>query len=75
MTAQEWEMENGTTVNNGDSIWERMSVEGARSALNGYKDERWLRNDLDDEEWDLYEQCYEYWSQPENRSLAERVAK
>ena len=55
-----------------ETIFERMSVEGAKSALNGYK---LLKSDLNQEEYELYEVCYEYWSKPENLELAKRVAK
>ena len=53
------------------SMYEMVSQKAARDVLAG------LEMDLVyDTEWnEMYKACYGYWSQPENRSLAERVAK
>lgn len=57
--------------------YELMSTLAAKSALEGYKarrtDERAL--DMSDEEYEMYEMCYAYWSKPENHDLAVRAAK
>ena len=53
------------------SMYEMVSQKAARDVLAG------LEMDLVyGTEWnEMYKACYEYWSRPENRSLAERVAK
>ena len=53
------------------SMYEIVSQKAAQDVLAG------LEMDLVyDTNWnEMYKVCYEYWSQPENRSLAERAAK
>ena len=60
-----------------ETRYELMSTLAAKSALEGYKarrtDER--ARDMSDEEYEMYEMCYAYWSKPENHGLAVRAAK
>lgn len=60
-----------------ETRYELMSRLAAKSALDGYKagrtDER--ARDMSDEEYEMYEVCYAYWSKPENHKLAVRAAK
>lgn len=56
-----------------ETRYELMSTLAAKSALEGYKARR--TEDMSDEEYEMYEMCYAYWSKPENHGLAVRAAK
>lgn len=56
-----------------ETRYELMSTLAAKSALQGYKARR--TEDMSDEEYEMYEACYAYWSKPENHDLAVRAAK
>ena len=55
-----------------ETRYELMSTLAAKSALEGYKART---NDMSDEEYEMYEACYAYWSKPENHDLAVRASK
>lgn len=60
-----------------ETRYELMSTLAARSALEGYKAGRTEERarDMSDEEYEMYEARYAYWSKPENHGLAVRAAK
>ena len=55
-----------------ETRYELMSTLAAKSALEGYKART---NDMSEEEYEMYEACYAYWSKPENHDLAVRASK
>ena len=56
-----------------ETRYELMSTLAAKSALEGHKAQR--ASDMSDEEYEMYEMCYAYWSKPENHDLAVRASK
>jgi hypothetical protein len=52
--------------------YELMSTLAAKSALEGHKSRT---EDMSDQEYEMYEMCYDYWSKPENHCLAVKASR
>lgn len=58
------------------SMYEKVSQKAAQDVLASLGMNSAYGTDSDGTDWDeMYRVCYGYWSQPENRSYAERAAK